>query len=46
MKKDNVLYRKKIGKAEMIISKTTRKEKIQALVGFALLGLTIWYFTK
>lgn len=44
--KDNVLYHKKFKRAEITIERTTLKEKIQGIIGFALLILAIWYFTR
>ena len=44
--KDNVLYHKKFKRAEITIERTTLKEKVQGVVGIAVLALAIWYFTR
>lgn len=43
---DKVLYRKKFRHGEMTISKTTWKEKIEAVFGVIILAFVIWYFTR
>ena len=44
--KDNVLYHKKFKRAEITIERTPLKEKVQGVVGIAVLALAIWYFTR
>ncbi|KXU16210.1 hypothetical protein SORDD17_00575 [Streptococcus oralis] len=40
------LFHKKLKHSEITIKTTTWKEKLEILVGLALLALIIWYFMR